>query len=528
MANELKLILSLNDGLSKGLAAAQEKLKKFGDELKRVGGDINQVGSTMTQFGAAMTGPFVLALNNAAKSSTAVRSELNKLSSVTNAFQRDIAQSVLPVVEKFTSLIYRLYQSFQSVPEALRNSTAQAILLGGAFLTISGILTALVGKITQTAGAILSIGSSILALAVANPILVSIAIAIGSILVLMYKFENVTKFVANAFEIVARASKIHLTAVITNLQAVQLKALEVAITIADAFSKLPSVLGFVFGSLEEDLRKTGQAINILRNESLLKIQDDVVALDNLLKGNSGEWANGFTGARDEIQGLITDIQTLIGGISGGEVPQEIINWQEQFKQLGEQLLGSNETIAGSFEKIKGSIQQMRDGFANAIGQMIVQGNDFKTIMIGVFQQFASAAIAEITKVILRMETLKKVKGLFGGLFGGVGGFLSSFFHDGGMIYHNGGPIRKAHEGLAVDEVPIIAQTGEGILSRKGMQALGGAGVLNALNQGQGIGGSTSINIYIGSATMSSQQSISDTAETLGFEIERALRRSRGI
>jgi hypothetical protein len=50
-------------------------------------------------------------------------------------------------------------------------------------------------------------------------------------------------------------------------------------------------------------------------------------------------------------------------------------------------------------------------------------------------------------------------------------------------FHHGGMIQKAHSGLFVnklgpDQVPIIAQTGEGILSRRGMAALG------ALNGGR--------------------------------------------
>ena len=55
-------------------------------------------------------------------------------------------------------------------------------------------------------------------------------------------------------------------------------------------------------------------------------------------------------------------------------------------------------------------------------------------------------------------------------------------------YHTGGFVRRAHTGLAIDEVPIIAQTGEGIISREGMRRLGRSG-LHSLNHGGGaIGG----------------------------------------
>lgn len=55
------------------------------------------------------------------------------------------------------------------------------------------------------------------------------------------------------------------------------------------------------------------------------------------------------------------------------------------------------------------------------------------------------------------------------------------FHLGGMI--DFAKWRRAHRGLAIDEVPIVAQTGEGVLSRKGMAAL------DALNRG-GWGGAS--------------------------------------
>ena len=60
--------------------------------------------------------------------------------------------------------------------------------------------------------------------------------------------------------------------------------------------------------------------------------------------------------------------------------------------------------------------------------------------------------------------------------------------------HQGGLIR-AHAGLAPDEVPIIAQTGEGILSRQGVRALGGPDNLRSLNRGEeGAAGGVTINI----------------------------------
>ena len=76
-----------------------------------------------------------------------------------------------------------------------------------------------------------------------------------------------------------------------------------------------------------------------------------------------------------------------------------------------------------------------------------------------------------------------VEDFVGDIADDVGDFFDDIFHKGGMV--------KAHQGLFIgpglrsDERPIIAQTGEGILSREGMAALGGEGALNRLNAGEG-------------------------------------------
>lgn len=108
-------------------------------------------------------------------------------------------------------------------------------------------------------------------------------------------------------------------------------------------------------------------------------------------------------------------------------------------------------------------------------------------------------------------------GAGGGGGGGIGGFIEDVFD---AIFHKGGMI-KAHSGMALkrDEVPVIAQTGEGILSRQGMNALGGEKFLNALNRGQSLNGAAiSYNITINE---------SDNPKATVAEFERFIRSNRG-
>jgi hypothetical protein len=68
------------------------------------------------------------------------------------------------------------------------------------------------------------------------------------------------------------------------------------------------------------------------------------------------------------------------------------------------------------------------------------------------------------------------------------GGLIPFLHAGGVIMHAGGEITRAHSGyLAPDERLIIAQTGEGVLSRRGMATLGLQN-FHRLNRGEPLGG----------------------------------------
>lgn len=118
-----------------------------------------------------------------------------------------------------------------------------------------------------------------------------------------------------------------------------------------------------------------------------------------------------------------------------------------------------------------------------------------------------------------------LKGVFAGVKAGMmtvdvsvenaEGVLPSAFHSGGLI--------RAHSGLAVDEVPIIAQTGEGILSRRGMSAIGGADTLNRLNRGESP--SANIEVNINYPNFRSKEDIDELVNEIGFRIQKELRYS---
>jgi len=87
----------------------------------------------------------------------------------------------------------------------------------------------------------------------------------------------------------------------------------------------------------------------------------------------------------------------------------------------------------------------------------------------------------------------------------------------GQTLHKGGEIKKAHDGGVVgsDEVPIIAQTGEGVLSRQGMTTLGGVSELNRLNAGEGRG----FSVNIENASFRNEDDVEDVIAQISTAIE---------
>jgi hypothetical protein len=105
-----------------------------------------------------------------------------------------------------------------------------------------------------------------------------------------------------------------------------------------------------------------------------------------------------------------------------------------------------------------------------------------------FAEFGRSILKMITDMIAQLMIFWAMKRLLGGT-----SFWTELFpgskHEGGVIMHIGGLIKKAHSGLMPGEVPIVAQEYEGVLSRNGMATLG-AENLNKLNAGSGMGGQT--------------------------------------
>ncbi len=113
-------------------------------------------------------------------------------------------------------------------------------------------------------------------------------------------------------------------------------------------------------------------------------------------------------------------------------------------------------IVDSFKKME---QTFSDVFYDAMTGKLKSLQDY-------WRAFSQAVMRMLSQMIAKALIAKAVGALGGGIF-----------HQGGVVMHQGGMVPKFvprfHTGgLAGDERMIIAQTGEGVLSRRGMQALG--------------------------------------------------------
>jgi hypothetical protein len=131
--------------------------------------------------------------------------------------------------------------------------------------------------------------------------------------------------------------------------------------------------------------------------------------------------------------------------------------------------------------VRSAFQSLSNFFSNVFFNVITGG--FKNLK-EVAADFGRSILQMLTQLLAKILVLKLLTAMAGpgGKILGVG--IDKLFHAGGIV--------RAHGGyLARDEVPIIAQSGEGIVSRRGMQTLGAANLFR-LNRGESLSGSQTI------------------------------------
>jgi len=138
------------------------------------------------------------------------------------------------------------------------------------------------------------------------------------------------------------------------------------------------------------------------------------------------------------------------------------------------------------------MQSLGSGMSSSLGSAFADITTGFSNMKDIARDFGNTIINTLAQAAANAIIFGNIMGAAGGgPVGGIMGMFASFFHSGGVV--------RAHSGyLASDEVPIIAQSGEGIISRKGMAQLG-ASNLQRLNSGGGVAGGGGVTIHVNTA-----------------------------
>jgi hypothetical protein len=163
------------------------------------------------------------------------------------------------------------------------------------------------------------------------------------------------------------------------------------------------------------------------------------------------------------------------------------------RQVGESAKEAGRQFNAMHELVKQTARNMQSAFSNLFFKAFT--GELRSLK-EVFADFGRTMLQTISQILAKIVMIKMLTAFAGGAGGSIFGVpVGSLFHEGGMVRRRQNRFVRAHQGLAPDEVPIIAQTGEGILSRRGMNALGGPDNLKALNRGEGVrSGGVTINI----------------------------------
>src|SRR3990167_3393645 len=502
-------VKELSDESVKSFTSVNDSIKNFARSTRELGRNITQVGNTISFVSAGILAPFILSLKSASESNSRLNKSFQEINGITSQFRNTVAESLIPMVDKLANIINILNERFNQLSKPLRDSIIQGVFLTGVIGLISGLLITMAGRIVGLVSNMAALTRAFLLFSATNPVLLASIVIIGGIIVAMVKWKGVADVVLNTFEVLFKHLENGFLSVKAAMELFVGSALEGIAEVLAGLASIPGPTQQALTNMSNAVRTTSDDFKILAQRDIHSVNENLKEMGNILGGGSGEWAVAFDGFKQSISSVIADFDKLISK------PARLSIVANQIKEnVNRALLEMGNTSKKISAIITTTIDSFSAGFGNALGAMIVEGKSFAATMKKLFSDLIKFIIAEFAK----LAAIKLIQFVLGKFFHGGGALKASSvtpleagsFHSGGFI--------RAHNGLAVDEVPIIAQTGEGILSRKGMKSLGGEGELSRLNSGQGGTGSIEINVYY--PKMSKADEVLELANMLGSEIQK--------
>lgn len=580
MANELNITISLTDRISTQLENTSANLQKFSQAAKHVGRELSQVGSTISMLGGAISGPFILALANSAKSSDAVSEQMNRLHSITNQFQTTIAESVVPVVERFNNILNGLLAAFNSLDPGMRTMILQGAFLAGIFLTMSGVMAFVIGKTFALASNVAGLASTFLKFAIANPMLLAIAANIGILIFLMFKFKGIADIVISTFEILftfLQNGFYTIRMVFNHLVVGILDGLHVIIS---KLAQFKSPMQAALLALDNAILQSSIDARIFAEQDLIRIKENAEKIGHVMTTGEGDWSKTFDDMKTKAGEFFNTITEGNANIleDTTRLNQEIVKQEDELKFLRRQISDENfmRTSAAFQEQINALnfykqefmlAHQGMAAFVTTVGQSIqtnlsgaitniVTGAkkareafaEFGQAMIKAIVQFMAqklvAAVLEKTLLAGTVATSTAAAAAIAAAWAPAAAMVSLATLGGnaapaaaGIASVNALSATMATVGSAASKIQgaaAMAEGGQGIVTRPTLFLAGEAGPerfsftpIGAGGKGDG-SGSIAVNIYIQSANLSSGQDIAMVGEELGIRTARSLKTARGI
>lgn len=462
---EINIKIKLTDDVTKGIKVVDNNLNKLGNSIKSVGRNIQNIGSTLTMTGALITAPLVLAFKNAEKYSFSVNKEVSRLNNTFTNFSTSIATAMIPVMQKLNNTLQGFLAIWNKLGPSTQQFIIQSVFLTGVFLTISGSVVFAIGKFLSLAGAIIkatgAMGAFIAkALGMKVALVGGIAAALVLVIALMLRFKEVGTAVMNSLEAAFKTLSIGLMGVvqaIANLIAFIYGMFE---KLDSLLAKLPEKLGGeYFSDLAQQFKDAREQIDAFTRNLETAKQSTANEVISIFQEGEGQWSKWF----DSVRKNITDLFDTFSKGANSSVDQ-LFEWGSYIEDITKQIAQSMSSALGNFffDALTGQLKSAKEIFA-----------DFGKAILQILTQ-------ALSRVILFMTLGKALQSSLG--FNPFGSF-----HHGGII--------KAHSGyLANDEVPIIAQKGEAVLSRGAVNSLGAYNIAR-LNRGQGLTGSGQSIVY---------------------------------
>ncbi len=499
---QLNIVLQLIDNATAGVTTATNKLsegmekagvasKNLGREINSVGRELNHIGETMVFIGGAIQAVFIKALADSSKESLNVNQALKTLGSEFEEFERLIAEAVVPVINKIITYFDNFNKAIQSIPQSLRDQIIQSVFLTSILVALGGAITILIGKIFSFVGNLFKLVGTLLEL---NPVILGVAAAIITITFLIFKFSDTTKQVLNVLQGFFLSLKEGFFDIKASLENFVSSGLMNLSKLYDALANLPGPLQNFYRKASVEAQTAANVIRSFANNDLRAAKQAASDLQNIMMNKDGSWASGFQKIKDKAIELI-DILKNIGKTS----ETVAIHAKLSFNQMME---ASQGPLANLSSALQGAASANK-AFATA-SQVVAIGLAIVNTALAITKA-RSAAPPPFNYILAGIEAAA------GAIQ--IATIASQKFHSGGIIGSN----------LGSDEVPIIAQTGEGILSRRGMAALGGENALNALNSGASSSSEGGIQVNVYYPKMSTTDEVKKLSNQLGLEIQRQLR-----